>query len=101
MTLLVFSKGKLFATVTPLQTIALLQEDLLPLIKQLESNSALYILKILNHSKISHANKQFIRNGVKWLNEEAIALYGNTYTKLSYEQRQALLQTISQARLGG
>lgn len=100
MTLLVFSKGKLFATVTPLQTIALLQEDLLPLIKQLESNSALYILKILNHSKISHANKQFIRNGVKWLNEEAIALYGNTYTKLSYEQRQALLQTISQARWG-
>ncbi|PKN14890.1 MAG: hypothetical protein CVU67_03330, partial [Deltaproteobacteria bacterium HGW-Deltaproteobacteria-24] len=80
--LLVFSKGKLFATVTPLQTIALLQEDLLPLIKQLQSNSALYVLKILNHSHISNADKQFIRNGVKWLNEEAITLYGNTYTKL-------------------
>jgi hypothetical protein len=98
--LLVFSKGKLFATVTPLQTIALLQEDLLPLLKQLQSNSALYVLKILNHSKISNADKQFIRNGVKWLNEEAITLYGNTYTKLSYEQRQTLLQTISQTRWG-
>ncbi|MDX9796317.1 MAG: gluconate 2-dehydrogenase subunit 3 family protein [Arcobacteraceae bacterium] len=98
--LLVFSKGKLFATVTPLQTIALLQEDLLPLLKQLQSNSALYVLKILNHSKISNADKQFIRNGVKWLNEEALTLYGNTYTKLSYEQRQALLQTISQTRWG-
>lgn len=100
LSLLVFAKGKLFATVTPLQTIVLLQEDLFPLSKQADSNSASYMLKILHHTKVSQDSKQFIRNGVKWLNEEAVSLYGNTYTKLLHEQRQALLKTISQARWG-
>ncbi len=97
---LVFSKNRLFASVTPLETIRLLQEDLFPLIKKLQSNSALYMLKILNHSKISNSNKQFIRNGVKWLNEESVALYGNTYTTLSFEKRQDVLKRISQVRWG-
>jgi hypothetical protein len=98
--LLVFSKGNLFATVTPIQTIALLQEDLFPLSKQLHSNSASYVSKILHHTKISKETKQFIRNGVKWLNEESVAIYGNIYTKLSDEKRQAVLQTIAQVRWG-
>lgn len=98
--LLIFSKNKLFASVTPLETIRVLQEDLFPLIKKLQSNSALYMIKMLNHSKIPNSNKQFIRNGVKWLNEESVTLYGNTYTKLSVKQRQNILKQISQVRWG-
>jgi gluconate 2-dehydrogenase gamma chain len=98
---LIFSKGELFAKVTPLDTLVLLQEDLFPLSKELDSNSASYILKtVLSHSKIDDETKQFIRNGVKWLNEESVAIYGNIYTKLSDEKRQAVLQTIAQVRWG-
>jgi hypothetical protein len=97
---LVFAKGKLFASVTPIETIAILQEDLFPLIKTLQSNSAMYILKILNHSKISNQNKQFLRNGVKWLNEEAIRSYNNTYSKLSSQERQTLLLVVAQVKWG-
>jgi len=100
LSVLIFSQNRVFASVTPLETISLLQEDLFPLIKKLQSNSALYILKILNHSKISNENKQFIRNGVKWLNEEAVTLYGNVYTKLSFEKRQNVLKQISKVRWG-
>lgn len=98
---LIFSKGELFAKVTPLDTLVLLQEDLFPLSKKLDSNSASYILKtVLNHSKINDENKQFIRNGVKWLNEECVEMYGKTYIKLSYEQREKVLKTISQVNWG-
>lgn len=98
--LLIFSKNKVYASVTPVETISMLQEDLFPLIKTLQSNSTMYILKILNHSRITNQNKQFIRNGVKWLNEEAVHSYKKTYTKLSAEERQTLLLIISQVKWG-
>jgi hypothetical protein len=98
--LLIFSRNKLFATVTPIETIALLQEDLFPLIKTLESNSSMYVLKVLNHSKITTEHKQFIRNGVKWLNEEAVHTYNKTYTKLSSSERQTLLLLVSHVKWG-
>ena len=98
--LLVFSKNKLFARITPLNTLSLLQEDLFPLIKKLDSNSSSYIVTVLNHYTISNAQKQFIRNGVKWLNEEAVKYYKNTYTKLTFKQRQELLTTISKEYWG-
>ncbi len=96
----IFSRGELFAEVVPLETIALLQEDLFPLAKELESRSDLYMLIILSHSKIAKKDKKFIRNGVKWLNEEALSEYKKIYTKLSSKQRQSLLQKISKERWG-
>jgi len=96
----VFSKGRLYASITPLETISLLQEDLFPLIKQLQSNSALYMVTMLNHSYISNNDKQFIRNGVKWLNEESINYYYKTFTKLSFDERYVLLQTVSKEKWG-
>lgn len=99
--LLVFFREELFAKVIPLDIIELLQEDLLPLSKKLHSNSALYMLNIvLNHSKISNENKEFIRNGVKWLNEECVEMYGSIYTELTSQQREKVLKTISQASWG-
>ncbi len=98
--LLIFSKGKLFAKVTPLDTLSLLQEDLLPLSKTLQSKDSSYMLKVLNHSHILSSHKQFIRNGVTWLNEESVKYFKNVYTKLSYEKRQELLKIVSQQKWG-
>lgn len=98
--LCVFSKGRLYASINPLETISLLQEDLFPLIKQLQSNSALYIVTVLNHTLISNSDKQFIRNGVKWLNEESVNYYYKTFTKLSFDERYVLLQTVSKEQWG-
>lgn len=98
--LCIFSKGRVHAAISPMETISLLQEDLFPLIKTFQSNSALYFVTILNHSLISNNDKQFIRNGVKWLNEESVNYYYKTFTKLNYDERYVLLQTISKEQWG-
>ncbi|PKN15592.1 MAG: hypothetical protein CVU67_00425 [Deltaproteobacteria bacterium HGW-Deltaproteobacteria-24] len=99
--LTVFFQGKLFAKVSPLNSLDLLCNDLFPLIKDINSNSAWYIKNVvLNHSRIDLDTQKFIQNGVKWLNEESVTMYGNIYTKLLDEQRQTVLKTISQTKWG-
>ena len=55
---------------------------------------------VLNHSRITDEDKEFIKNGVKWLNEEAVSQYNTIYTKLTSGERQNILKTISQVRWG-
>ena len=97
---LIMPNGKLFGAVTPSNTIALVQEDLFPTSPKLYNNASRYISLILNHSHVSDEDKQFIRNGVQWLNEESVELYKKTYTNLTSTQRQNTLQTISEYRWG-
>lgn len=101
---LVMSGSKLFGAVTPLETIALVQEDLFPdsagVPTTKEINSVSYLSLILHHSRVSDSDKKFIRNGVQWLNEDAVNIYNKTYTKLSYKQRQDVLKSISKHRWG-
>lgn len=92
---IVMSGGELFGAVSPLQTLTLVQEDLFPHAKELGINTSAYLTLILNHTRVSDEDKAFIRNGVQWLNEEALKIYKTTYTKLSPEQRQKLLQIIN------
>ena len=91
---MVISHNELFATVTPLQTLAVIQEDLFPrqMIKQ--SNAFSYVSVIFKHSRVSAEDKQFLRNGIKWLNEEAVNTYKKVYTKLSSKERQNILEII-------
>ena len=97
---MVMSGDKLFGAVSPLDTIELLQNDLFPLAKELQSNSRLYISTLLTHSRVTDEDKEFIRNGVKWLNEEAVELYKKTYTDLTSEQRQKVLKSAIEYRWG-
>lgn len=93
--------GKVFAKISPIDSLDLLCSDLFPMLNEIDSNSAWYIKNVvLHHSKIDLPTKKFIRNGVKWLNEEAISLYGDIYINLSYEKREAILQNIAQTRWG-
>ncbi len=100
----VFAQGSLFGSVSPLDTLSVLFQDLLPETKKSpganENNVLAYISLILHHSRVSQAQKKFIRNGVQWLNEEALSQYKLLYTKLSEPKRQALLKDIAKTGWG-
>lgn len=93
-------QGKLFGAVSPSITLELVQEDLFPTSPNLDNSAFGYISLILNHSHVRDEDKQFIRNGIQWLNEEAVELYKKTYTNLSSTQRQNTLKSISEQRWG-
>lgn len=88
--------------VTPLRaTMAVVQDDLFPKAKELHIDTVSYINKIvLHHSRISHSDKLFIKNGAKWLNEEAVKRYRQMYIKLTKKQREDLLTNIAQTEWG-
>ena len=96
----VMSGCELFSITTPQDTIKVLQTDLFPKAKELGINTSAYISVILHHSRVSDEDKVFIKNGVKWLNEEAVKMYKTTYTKLLSTQRQELLTTIAKTEWG-
>jgi len=98
--LIVLPKSELFGAVPILETIALVQEDLFPSIRKLDINSSSYLSLILHHSRVADDEKEFLRNGVQWLNEEAVFHYKHPYIKLSSSQRQNILQIISKQRWG-
>ena len=91
---------ELFAETTTTQALALVQNDLFPYSNELGVNSSAYMTLILNHPRITDEDKMFIRNGVQWLNEEAVVKYKNSYTKLSYSQRQNTLKSIAKEKWG-
>ncbi|MCK9454946.1 MAG: gluconate 2-dehydrogenase subunit 3 family protein [Sulfurimonas sp.] len=97
---LLFYGSSLFGAVEPLKTLALVQEDLFPKAKELEVDTASYLLLILEHSRVSSAKKEFLRNGVQWLHEESLKLYGKLYYNLSQQKRQDVLQEISEYSWG-
>jgi len=89
-----------FNIVTLKDTIAVVQSDLFPKAEELNINTVDYINIIIRHSRITKEDKDFLRDGVKWLNEEAIALHERTYIKLQEEERQNILALISQEAWG-
>jgi hypothetical protein len=84
----------IFGITTSRDTIKVIQNDLFPKAKELGINTADYITIVYRHHKISTEDKDFLRNGVKWLNESSYDMYKKTYTKLSDEKRQLILQKI-------
>ena len=98
--LMVMPKSELFGATSLLETISLVQEDLFGSIKELGINSSSYLSLILHHSRVADDEKEFLRNGVQWLNEGAILHYKHPYINLSSSQRQNILQIISKQRWG-
>lgn len=96
----VFYNDKIFAKVIPQDTLLTLSYDLFPLSHKLKSNSREYFNIILAHSRIRKDYKKFILNGVKWLNEEAIKIYGKVYESLDEPKRQEVLKAISKENWG-
>lgn len=86
----VASKTKIVGATTSLQTIKLMQADLFP---QAPSNK--YILIIFHHSRIDEEEKEYLRNGARWLNEEAVEMYEKPYVSLDAQQRERVLISFS------
>lgn len=82
------SKGKLYGATTTLHTLSIMQQDLL-------YDASKYLLIIFNHSRIDEEEKEYLRNGAKWLNEEAIEMYEKPYTSLDANKRQRVLISFS------
>jgi len=90
----------LFGVTTPMQTLSLMHKDLFPEAQVLGINTAPYMQIVFHQSRISDADKTFLKNGVKWLNEEAVKTDKKEYAKLSALQRQKLLSQIVQTQWG-
>ena len=97
---MITANNTLFASITPLQTLAVVQEDLFPKEMITKANAYAYVSLVFKHSRVSAEDKQFLRNGTKWLNEEAVAKYNKVYTKLSSKERQEILELISNTSWG-
>ena len=89
-----------FDKIKPSPTLNLVQKDLFPFTQELDVKMPQYMSIILAHSRISERDKEFILNGVKWLNEEAVLKYEKLYTKLSSFERQNVLKIISKENWG-
>ena len=98
--LLIFSSNRVFGALVPIKTIDFVQNDLFPFANQQNVDTAAYINIILNHTRVSDEEKMFIRNGVQWLNEEALRVYAKTYVQLQATQREKVLNIISQEEWG-
>lgn len=97
---MIMAKNELYASVSPMQTLALLQKDLFPSEILASSNAYGYVSIIFHHSRVSAQDKQFLRNGIKWLNEEALMQYKKIYTKLPSKERQNVLEIIAKESWG-
>ena len=96
--------SELFAAITPMHTISIVQKDLFPSTGLVPSskyiNANFYLNKILTHSRVTLEDKIFIRDGVKWLNEEAVTKYKKVYVRLSKKQRQKVLKDVADSDWG-
>lgn len=94
------SGDNLFGSTSILDTITLIQEDLFPYTKELQSNSKQYIYLILTHNHISKKDKRTLISGVQKVNEETVKTYQQTYLTLDAKQRQETLKRISKEEWG-
>jgi len=96
----VMNSGRIFSQVTPDTTLSILQYDLFPQAKEMDVNLAAYFTLIQRHSRIDEDEKKYLKNGIKWINEEAVEVHEALYHELPESKRQELLQSISQKEWG-
>lgn len=102
--ILLASQDKLFGATTTLHTISIMQKDLLhdandmPSYDEINPNN--YLLIIFNHSHIDEEEKEYLRNGATWLNEEAVEMYEKPYVSLDANKRQRVLISFSSHEWG-
>ena len=89
-----------FGITTSKETIKVLQNDLFPKAKELKIDTASYISIVLHHSRIAQDEKDFLKNGIKWLNESAVEIYKKRYIALLAQERQNVLKRIAQEEWG-
>lgn len=88
----------------PWLTLAAVQEHLFPSdgaapgARQI--NAAQYLKNVIDHHDIAASEKDFIQNGVKWLNGLAREQYAAIFTELNQLQKEKVLRKVVQSRAG-
>ncbi|QBY04113.1 gluconate 2-dehydrogenase subunit 3 family protein [Thalassotalea sp. HSM 43] len=59
-----------------------------------------YLVNLLNEQPIDEEEKQFVRNGVGWLNGYTQKHYQQPFSKLSHDDKEKALRAISKSRAG-
>jgi len=85
---------------TPKDTMLMLHRDLFPQANTLNIDTLSYMKIVFHHSRIDEDEKLFLKNGVKWLNEEALKMFDASYVKLSTQKREAVLLAIVKENWG-
>jgi gluconate 2-dehydrogenase gamma chain len=65
-----------------------------------EINAITYLRNVISSSAIDQDEKEFILNGVKWLNDLSLERHEAVFTQLSYSQRTDMLHQITKSKAG-
>jgi len=65
-----------------------------------EINAITYLQNVIANPTIEQDEKEFIINGVKWLNDLSLEKQGDVFTQLSYSQRTEILHQITKTKAG-
>ena len=88
----------------PWKTIEVVQNHLFPADADSpganEINAIAYLRNIIASHLIDQDEKEFIINGVKWLNDLSLEKKKAVFTKLSYSQRTEMLHKITESKAG-
>jgi len=88
----------------PWQTLEVVQEHLLPSETDSpgakEINALEYLRNVTKDPTIDSEEKEFILNGVKWLNDLALEKHKAVFTSLSQLQRTSMLREITKSKSG-
>ena len=88
----------------PWMTIAAVQEHLFPSdgdapgAEQIDAIQ--YLRNVIEHHDIETSEKEFIKNGVKWLNGLAMEIFSKNFISLNNKQKEKVLRKVSQSRAG-
>lgn len=88
----------------PWQTLAVVQDHIFPSETDSpgakEINALEYLRNVTKDPAIDSDEKEFILNGVKWLNDLALEKHKTVFTSLSHPQRANMLREITKSRAG-
>lgn len=65
-----------------------------------EINAITYLRNVISSPSIDQEEKEFILNGVKWLNDLSLEMHETVFTQLSYSQRTDMLHQITKSKAG-
>ncbi|MBC8549648.1 MAG: gluconate 2-dehydrogenase subunit 3 family protein [Candidatus Brocadiales bacterium] len=88
----------------PWLTIDVVQDHLFPTGKDSpgakEINAITYLRNIISSPAIDQDEKEFILNGVKWLNDLSLETHEAVFTQLLYSQQSDMLHQITESKAG-
>jgi gluconate 2-dehydrogenase gamma chain len=88
----------------PWRTLAAVQEHLFPSDAEApgarQINATQYLKNVIDHHGIEQSEKDFIQNGVKWLNGIARETYAASFIELNAAEKEKTLRKVAQSRAG-